>query len=411
MGIKRNEVAEPQWKSGNNCLEKDNDLFSFSHWKNTINWNLLLEQVKKTETVCQLIDAYLYPSRLFSAYIDILEANLYILDDLFYYQTGIRVGNNLKFSPSELDFEKLKFWNIDCYQKIKMVREGIDRIVIHLMNLSKQIHSLDIPHLVIKKISAVLFFNNSTNPPASDSYDMINQSSYSYAYDAYREPITDEKALQGQFFEILNFLENYRNIFFDFTDLHVGDSHFEILLSSFRQSEKGQNFIKPWKRDFMGSRDSLIVKLEKDPDLGQWVNRYTHRREDKSIIEHLFCDDNGFAKNEEEAYNTDNWIRILTIAAVLQEYDEQEDAVVADVSDEDDTILLKLSPYFKDEATVKRFLNSVRLLNDKEIIALVKKYRDAGLCTDASKGLWKVLHDAKLYKPLYTNWNAQLNKR
>ena len=109
MGIKRNEVAEPQWKSGNNCLEKDNDLFSFSHWKNTINWDLLLEQVKKTETVCQLIDAYLYPSRLFSAYIDILEANLYILDDLFYYQTGIRVGNNLKFSPSELDFEKLKF--------------------------------------------------------------------------------------------------------------------------------------------------------------------------------------------------------------------------------------------------------------------------------------------------------------
>ena len=50
-------------------------------------------------------------------------------------------------------------------------------------------------------------------------------------------------------------------------------------------------------------------------------------------------------------------------------------------------------------------------MNDKEIITLVKKYRDVGLCTDTSKNLWKVLHDAKLYKPIYTNWNAQLNKR
>ena len=49
-------------------------------------------------------------------------------------------------------------------------------------------------------------------------------------------------------------------------------------------------------------------------------------------------------------------------------------------------------------------------MNDKEIITLVKKYRDLGWCT-ASKGLWKVLHDANLYKPLYTNWNAQLPKK
>ena len=412
MGIVRNEVAEPRWISRDHGPQKDYDLFSCLHWEHTIDWDLLLEQIKKTETVCQLIDTYLYPSRLFSAYIDILEANLYILDDLFYYQTGIRVGNNLKKSPSYLDFDKLKFWNINCYQKIKMVREGIDRIVIHLMNLSKQIHTLDIPHLVIKKISAVLFFNNNTNPPASDF--LINQSSYSYAYEAYRVTTTNEIAIQRQFFEILNFLENYRNIFINFTDLHVSDSDFEILLTSFRQSEKGQNFIKPWRRDFVGSRDSLIVKMEKDPELGRWVNRYTHRREDKSIIEHLFCNENGVAKNEKEAYNTDNWIRVLIIAAVLQEYDEQQQATTEigeDDDEKDETILLKLSPYFKDEVTATRFLNSVRLMNDKEIIALVKKYRDTGLCTDTSKSLWKVLHDAKLYKPLYTNWNAQLNKR
>ena len=36
-----------------------------------------------------------------------------------------------------------------------------------------------------------------------------------------------------------------------------------------------------------------------------------------------FCDDDYKIKNIEETFNTDNWIRLLTIAAVLQEYDEQ----------------------------------------------------------------------------------------
>ena len=400
MGIKRERAIELQLEPK---INKD-DMFSYKCWKRAINWDVLLWQIKKTENACQLIDAGLYRSRLFPVYLDILEANLYILDDIFYHQTGVRIGHSHD-SEQFYDIENLKFWNMDFYQKIKMSVEGIDRIVIHLIKLSKQIPLLNISHSVKDTVN----YSYRTNPQIFDSYDS-DKPSYSYACEAYWEPLTDEEALKSQLHVILGFLDNYRNLFRFLTEISVRDSDFEELISSFRKGIQGQTFITPWKSDFEGSRESLIAKMEKDPELEPWVNRYTHRRTDKSIIEHLFYDDNWHIKSEEEFYNTDNWIRILTIAAVLLEYDEHQNTVGADEDDEDKTLLLKLSPYLLDEAKAIKFLNSIRLMNDKEIITLVKKYRDLGWCT-ASKGLWKVLHDANLYKPLYTNWNAQLPKK
>ena len=422
MGIKRNEPfielqLEPR-------INKEN-MFSYPSWKRAINWDLILAQIKKTENACLLIDANLYRSRLFPIYIDIMEANLYILDDIFYHQTGIRVGYNYDSSSYE-DKENLKFWNMDYYQKIKLSIEGIDRIVIHLMNLSKDIPLFNISHLVIDSVQWDLK-NKETKQPALESYDIFKEPSFNNAYEAYWDSIEDEKALQDQYRRILDFLDNYRSLFCCLIKLSVRDCDFEELLKSFRKGIKGRKFIQPWRRDFLGSRDSLIVKMEKDPVLGPWVNRYTHRREDKSIIENMFYDDNWHIRNEEEIYNSDNWIRVLTIAAVLQEYDEQQDvtadvlqeydeqqdvtAITADKSDEDETLLTKLSLYFKDEDAAKRFLNKVRLLKGREIINMVQKNYDNKLCTTISKDLWQVLHDANIYKLGYSNWNAQLKKK
>ena len=75
----------------------------------------------------------------------------------------------------------------------------------------------------------------------------------------------------------------------------------------------------------------------------------------------------------------------------------------------DDELLLKLSLYFKDDDIARRFLKSVRDMKaDTEIITLVKKHRDAKTCTDTSKKLWKILHDANIYKAKYRNWMDQL---
>lgn len=78
---------------------------------------------------------------------------------------------------------------------------------------------------------------------------------------------------------------------------------------------------------------------------------------------------------------------------------------------ENDDLLTKLSLYFKDEDSAKRFLCSAGDMDDTELMALVKKYYATGLCTNTSKALWKLLSEAGLFKTGYTNWNRQMNQR
>ena len=246
----------------------------------------------------------------------------------------------------------------------------------------------------------------------SSASEYFEKPIFAYAYGAYRGSGKDIDTLSQQIVNILRIVENYLSIGQCLKPMALHALNFEDLTTAFRHSEKGQNYIKPWRIEYGGTRDSLISRMERDPELGPWVNRYIHCRADKDIIEHLFLDEHDMIKNKEEVFNTDNWIRLLTISAVLQEYDEHQKA--PDSSEEkeeekgEDILLLKLSLYFKDEDTVRRFLKSVRQMNNTEITTLVSNYHKAGLCTDVSKNLWKALHDAGLYKPGYTNWNAQV---
>jgi hypothetical protein len=77
----------------------------------------------------------------------------------------------------------------------------------------------------------------------------------------------------------------------------------------------------------------------------------------------------------------------------------------------DGVLLTKLSLCFKDEDAARRFLASIGGMDDMEIVRLVKKYSDSGLCTNSSKNLWKLLYDAGLYEAQYSNWNKRLNER
>ena len=77
----------------------------------------------------------------------------------------------------------------------------------------------------------------------------------------------------------------------------------------------------------------------------------------------------------------------------------------------DETLLTKLSLCFKDEDTARRFLTSIKEMDDTEIVRLVRKYSDSRLCKDTSKALWKLLSEAGLYKTGYPNWNKQMNQR
>lgn len=403
MGIKRNEVAEPQWEPDDYAKIDKENLFSDELWQYTVDWDTLLYHIKKTENACQMIDRYVYPSRLFSAYIDILEANMYVLDDIFYFQTGIRFGFVYNPDASFKVMYSLRFWNLDSYKKIEQFCDALDRIGNHLMACLKQGALSEIGDRVIKKCHYAKKYESINE----DIYNFHKEPAYSYACDAYRDLEIDVNSLVDQIVKILNILRNYDSLRLIINDQIVLFCS-RNLITSFRQSEMGQSYIKPWRNDFNGSRDSLILKMEKDPELGPWVNRYTHPRGDKDITAHVFYDDYGLIKNKEETFNTDNWIRILTIAAVLQEYDEHQEAVTKE-ADDTQILLQNLSLYFKDEETAERFLKQIQGMKDRQIVARVRNYRDAGLCKNTSKDLWDLLHSANLYKSGYKNWNAQLN--
>lgn len=94
-------------------------------------------------------------------------------------------------------------------------------------------------------------------------------------------------------------------------------------------------------------------------------------------------------------------------------HDNQQVTIVSrdELKAKDGEDLTKWSLFFKDEDSARRFLCSAREMDDTETVALVKKYCTTGLCTNASKALWKQLSDAGLYKSGYTNWNKQMNQR
>ena len=389
MGIKRSKTKRLELDVRDYAIIITGDLFSNWHWGKTGNWNIILKQVKIAQHACQMIDISLYPSKLFFAAIDLLEAHLLVLDDLFFYITGLRIME-IK-SANDTFIQRLSFWNMDSYKVLEQICDGLDQI----------------RNLFVENLREVPIWNGSLE----DENPMFpSNRPYSYACSHYEETEIDKKAVRTQLENIYKRADHYS--FLIGCIYHV-NFPFPKLLAMFRQSEKARtDYIEPWRHDFRGTRDSLIAKMEKDPKLGPWVNRYDHLSKNRDVISQLFYSNKEF--NKEEYYNTGNWLSILTVAAVLQEYDEQHGvsspAAAASDKDDDEDLLLRLSLYFKDEATAMRFLSSARQMNDKEIIALVKSYQRNRLCLDASINLWRVLHDANLFKTKYNNWNAQLNK-
>lgn len=406
MGIKRNDAAKPEWNDMDYAVSNQEDLFSLKRWKREVNWDIILKQVEKTRQASQMIDISLYPSTVFFAAIDLLEANLYMVDDMFYYLTGLRMTET--HPRSEEASKALGFWNMDSYKELEQIGEELMQTRTILLECLKYEPIWDISLQVKEKYFWAKHLIEDT--PIPKPYSPKGHV-YSYARAHYEADGIDQEARSTQIATILELLDKYW-IFILF--IYRNPIRFPKLLAMFRQSQLAQtDFIEPWRHDFGGTRDSLIAKMEKDPKLAPWVNRYDHLLKHGNVTMQLFYDPNNPHAgpiDKDACYNTDNWLRILTVAAVLQEYDEQHQADSEDDEDDGEDMLLKLELYFKDEATVRRFLKSVKDMNDTEIITLVKKYWQADLCTNRSKALWRVLHNAGLYKAGYTNWNGLMNK-
>ena len=338
MGLKRKEVPTPTWYMDDYADACTYDLFSDERWGLTVEWDILLEQAKKIDTIVLLIDKHDYPSQLFLSYIDILEANLYIYDDLFYFLIGEHIGNN----PNPDDafkkkfaniYSRLFFWNLNCRDSIKQIHEELTQAMNHFVKLLNQKGLEVISNRVAEEWCWGFYLNSQEDDAEIIWYkDRVLQ----YAIEAYKGKIL-LRPLVDQIMNVLNILTNA--IYFFGLSYDLPKDCFPSLLEQFRNSEKGKKYVKAWERDFEGSRDYLIASMEKSPELSPWVHRYLHIRENESVIKQLFYDEvSGFMLNKEEYYNTDNWISILKIANLLREYDERHTKPAKKVSKRSKTI-------------------------------------------------------------------------
>lgn len=418
MGIKRNEIAEPQWNDRDYAMQSKHGVFSRECWNKTVKWKVLLEHVKRTKGICHLMFESTYPSSLFLAYIELLEANLYAYGDLFYWLTGLKV-NTLDYELFHEALARISFWNMKCYKDLRQIQYELVEIETLFMECLKQEPLWDElkESPMWKSDDSLSDIREAMDAPVSWTEEKGFARHYAFAYvrETYKVTEVDETDLTQRIARIFQLSDYFKAIlgacgcgfYYDFAGL----------LLSFRKSEKAQSrYIQPWRRYYHDTRDSLIEKMRHNPDLAPWVDRYICVEGDRNVIGRLFCEEPAdgvffpLKEKDEVYYNPDNWLHILTIAAVLQEYDDQQE-VVKKETDETKTFLLKLSLYFKDEATAERFYHSINGMSDKAIMTIVKRYSNAKLCSNTSKDLWQLLHDAKLYKAGYTNWNGQLNKK
>ena len=401
MGIQRNEVAEPQCDHLDYSI--NSDLFSLERWGETVNWDIILKQVEKTRQASQMIDISIYPSGLFFTAIDLLEANLLMVDDLFSYITGMRISGP-KLGMEDI-YKVLGFWNMDSYKVLKQIRKELNKTRCILTDCLKNESIWDIT-LRVGEMNAQI-----KNLTRLDSKLLLfDEQAYAYACAHFVVDQIDKESFANQLVNILELINRFDDCF---SCIYRFNIEFPKLLALFRQSEHVQtNYIEPWRRDLCGTRDSLITKMEKDPFLGPWVYKYTHLPKGESLLYSYLYNYDISTEEEEECYNTDNWLSILTIAAVLQEYDEQHEmsdsSTIKPLKMDKDVLLTRLSVFIPNETLAKKFVEAARTMKNRKTIALVKHYKECDQCTDTSKALWELLHEARLYTANYSNWNAQI---
>ena len=397
-------------------------VFDLSRWYLKIRWESIEKQANHVDALATYIDEYNMPPLLFDSYINILHAALQILRDLLFANTGFYLDINCDTEQYRENFKKLRF--LKCPH---------DKEVISRLNKTfEKLHKLptfDIKVPEAKKtkkaektwtdteralhICISGYLRSDIRNEFMKEVGTVQDWEMKYAFAPFESE--ERTKCKNIYKDVRKYIREFALLFNSLSFLEKRLAYnFHGLIEEFRHDFIRDDLIDVWRNDMNGTREELIRKLEEDKVLRPWVRDYLVVEEGKREFLSIFEKADGSEElDPDKCYNPDNWLKVMTIAAVLQEYDEQHSTpspVPPEPDKEaDDELLLKLSLYFKDDDTAKRFLESARAMkNDTEIITLVKKYRDAKTCTDTSKKLWKILHDANIYIAQYRNWMNQL---
>lgn len=398
MEIKRNNDAIPNWGPFEYAILSQNELFSNERWKKTVKWNLLLEQAGQINHAINMLTKAPYPTRLFCRYIDILEANLYIFDDMFYYLTGRPLTDGIsddikKTHKLDETWERLQFWNIDSHDIIMKIAESLSDSRNTFNNILQRDELSDIKKLLDSYCEPALEDKNAKYSPEEESV-------FRYIKELYVEK-EDISTLVHQIDNILIIMEQDSDFMFQwahgwFSDCFLLDD-FDSLLDKFVRSERGKMIVQGWEHELNQTREKIIESLEREEKYRPWVYKYCHLADKHNIIHELFGNEESTIEiDEDKLNNTDNWISILSIAAILQEHNKRQE------------IINQLKPFFyNEENNVRDFYERIKNSKPQMVTKIVKQFNNVGKLSDKSKMLYNILYKNGLYSLTYQNWHNQ----
>lgn len=402
MAIKRNSDVVPSWGPFSYATLSKSDLFSKDRWKKTVEWNLLLEQTEQINYAINMLIKAPYPTRLFFRYIDILEANLHIFYDMFYYLTGGPLTDGIKLenlvSMFDETWERLQFWNIDSHDTIMKIADSLAKSRNTFNNILQRDELREVRELLDSEYysyyePAVEEINAKISPE--------DESVFCYIKEIYFEKEEDISKLAKQIDLIITILEQDSEFMFQWAHGWYADcfllDEFNSLFDKFTCSEKGKMIVQGWEHELNQTREKLVESLEREEKYRPWVHKYCHLADKKNIIHELFTSSESAIENDEDKLNnTDNWISILSIAAIIQEHDKRQ------------KVINKLKPFFyNDENYVRDFYERIKNAEPKMVTTIVKRFHEEGKLLDKSKSLYDILNSSGLYPLTYQNWNSQ----
>ena len=324
MSLKRKKIAVPQWERDDYPSLHEKSVFSKERWGVAVNWKELLKQANKIKSVVELFEDTKYPSSLFIEYLDILDANLYFFDDMFFYLTGIRIGDdpNKIFSGFKIydDLDRLSFWDLDCHEDIEQIRNSISCSSIEIKKIIKREELAPIHKQLSKTCGSLLEDKVEYCLPSID----INSrnKSYDYVNEAYLCEV-DENDVIAQFQHILCHLNNFAIYMAHIYSL-PRYIDFEVLLSEFRKSDMCRTLLLEWDENMNHEFGSLKLLLKVDPRFSPYLERYLSLKDTSDLIPNLFYDaDSDTEIDELSLNNTGVWVNILSLASILRTYEER----------------------------------------------------------------------------------------
>lgn len=412
MGKKKQSVEDWRITSDKECHSEwiidtikkrhSDDLFSIERWNQKIVWKDIEKQVEHVDALVTYLKEHKMPPLLFKQYIDLIHTSLQVLRDIVFVNTGFYIDPMAPGEISEQEgFKKLRFWTLSDLEVTKRLYKTFERLIKYSYTIDTP-KDEDVWETVEECLKGAYSKDEHERVLGESKFNHTSSWCMEYAFAPYenREGVWNfGNEIQKN--HVNMYIHCFFSLFFQLSVIYqIEENSLSELVDEMKRSEYGENRIKGWRKDMNLSKEDFIEKLESVPEMKPWVKSVVAVLEEKQFIRSLFSKENTpYEIDLEKCSNVRNWMTVILIVALLQEY-EKEQEVVQEI----------LPFFYMGEKDARDFLNRIRGAEPQMITALVKKLVDKDKMPDAlkTKSFYSVLKKHGLYTKSYENWNQQV---